>query len=919
MKNLKTTLLLVFALIAALPATFAQEISTQGTDFWVSFMGNGFRDNGYPSYLVTQLMISAKNDCSGSISNPQTGWSQNFTVFANTITSIDIPENQGYNPVSSYEWDENKGLQIVTTDTVSVYCTNIATNSFDATYVLPIQALADDYMVQTYDQSSQYTVFSEISEYLTSAFLIVAVEDETTIDITPSVETLGGKPAGQTFSVTLQRGQSYQVRSKNTGDLRDLSGSRVTAHDCKKIAVFNGNTLTTVPNLDNGFDHIFEQAMPLRSWGKKFVVTQSSSRSRDFVKVTSSANNNDVSKNGTIIANLQYGESYTFELSASEKSCYIETTAPSAIYLFNTTGSDDSGSGSGNGDPSMLWISPVEQRMTEVTFTTFSGDAAHNSSIDHHFVNIIVASEDVANVKFDGALIPADNFEPVNGNANYSFVREEISHDVHDIACPNGFNAHIYGFGQARGYAYLVGSKATDLSTTLFIDDIVTIDSDTISNCALEPLTFAAEISYNDYELEWVFGDGHTSTDNPTTHTYATHDLFQASLIVKTQETPCQDSSAIATVFYIDARSEEDQNYTDQICAGQFYNGHGFNNILVTNDTILTRQIPGTNPDCFSIVNVDITCYPVSDTTITDYVCFKGPDTYNGNGFSIYFDEPGTFTDSHISPNAFGCDRWVTLELIVSNLESLEPVSASECDSYTWPWNGETYTESGTYTDTLPDPSSGCYQIGRLNLQLGFTPDPTEIYSADPHNGIPHWVISPTEFEIHYYDFNLWENKVDNVWDSVVWSFDREIDWELEPYGDKNKFCRIAITERLKDTVWLIAKVYNQCETDQGIERRFWLISSFFDIDEQGTELSGFNVVPNPNNGQMALQFEHLTGRIDIKVYDMRGVLIDNFQTFNDQDSTTCPYDMKTRANGIYFFVATGKEGTLAKKVVVTP
>ena len=28
-------------------------------------------------------------------------------------------------------------------------------------------------------------------------------------------------------------------------------------------------------------------------------------------------------------------------------------------------------------------------------------------------------------------------------------------------------------------------------------------------------------------------------------------------------------------------------------------------------------------------------------------------------------------------------------------------------------------------------------------------------------------------------------------------------------------------------------------------------------------------------------------------------------------------YDMKHRADGIYFFVATGKEGTVAKKVVV--
>ena len=233
----------------------------------MSFMGNGFKTNGSTHYLLTQVMISSKHDCSGTISNPQTGWSHNFNVTANNITSIDVPEIQGYNETSSYETANNKGLQIITTDTVSVYCTNIATNSFDASYVLPIQALADDYIIQTYEQSTSYDSYfaQSISNYLSSAFLIVATEDNTIVDITPSAKTISGKPANEEFSVTLQKGESYQVRSTTNGNQRDLSGSRVTSRDCKPIAVFNGNTLTTIPDVDNGYDHIFEQAMPLRS------------------------------------------------------------------------------------------------------------------------------------------------------------------------------------------------------------------------------------------------------------------------------------------------------------------------------------------------------------------------------------------------------------------------------------------------------------------------------------------------------------------------------------------------------------------------------------------------------------------------------------------------------------------------------
>ncbi len=63
-------------------------------------------------------------------------------------------------------------------------------------------------------------------------------------------------------------------------------------------------------------------------------------------------------------------------------------------------------------------------------------------------------------------------FHRGNGNDNDSYIRQESSHDVHHLSCAHGFNAHVYGFGEAKGYAYLVGSKANNLSTSLVINDI---------------------------------------------------------------------------------------------------------------------------------------------------------------------------------------------------------------------------------------------------------------------------------------------------------------------------------------------------------------------------------------------------------------------------------------------------------------
>ena len=67
----------------------------------------------------------------------------------------------------------------------------------------------------------------------------------------------------------------------------------------------------------------------------------------------------------------------------------------------------------------------------------------------------------------------------------------------------------------------------------------------------------------------------------------------------------------------------------------------------------------------------------------------------------------------------------------------------------------------------------------------------------------------------------------------------------------------------------------------------------------------------------MKLVFDHLTGKLDIKVYDMMGSLVDDIQTYNGSEINELEYSMEGRAKGIYFFVTTGKEGTVSKKVIV--
>ena len=271
-------------------------------------------------------------------------------------------------------------------------------------------------------------------------------------------------------------------------------------------------------------------------------------------------------------------------------------------------------------------------------------------------------------------------------------------------------------------------------------------------------------------------------------------------------------------------------------------------------------------------------------------------------------------------------------------ISEIEVWNEENCDSYFWDPMGHEYSPGSNYVPgNAFDPEDhvfnmsthgnpyvrtytniyGCDSVVSMNVTFEYTPHPTPIYPMDATNDKPHWVVTATEFQINSYDFNLWDENPNCHWDTVLWTCDEAPDWILEPFGDRGQCCKLYVLGYIEDTIWLKAHAFNRCAPDEGIEQKYWLISSFYGIEEQAASLSSFDVVPNPNNGQMTLNFEYLTGKVNIRVYDMRGTLIDQFETYNGNGPGTYQYNMRTKADGIYFFVATSKEGTVAKKVVI--
>ena len=575
MKKISKALLLVAIMASYCLPTWSQAVpSTEGRDFWVTFL-RADEDSGGPEKLT--LTISAKTACRVTVEN--TNNNLNFTLQVPAGNSV-IPmlgNNKDYRTSCySYQNEEKTytAVHVTATADISLFAGNYRDKSFDAANILPTSALLDDYLVQTYPPSAH------ADDPQGSHFAIVAVEDgETTVDFNLTAKTNKGTTGAQ--SVKLNKGQVYYVwTGKKEGDVADLSGTTVKAKNGKKIAVFQGCPHTNLPYGMRDRDHIFSQAMPTAYWGTEFGITSSLHHRRDIIAVMAINDGTEVyitAKDGgkQLVHTFDFSQDtkryWTFELGEEEaysthknspytgklpdplvidSSCYLTTSCPAGVHLFmvsNTYDEPTSTHSDGSiSDPAMLWVSPIEQVIKEINFSTYA------DGTEFHYMNILTTTAGVRSITWtdeSGASKSIANyFHPLRGNEEYSFARIEINNGSHNLKSNVGFLAHVYGFGERCSYAYSCGSSTIQRSVT-FNGSPLLIDSIYPGKfCVNEPIEMKLSIGNNDYEsIVWDYGDGtyysadvNASNDEKkrATHTYTVpgwYDLKVAAVYVN----PC--------------------------------------------------------------------------------------------------------------------------------------------------------------------------------------------------------------------------------------------------------------------------------------------------------------------------------------------------------------------------------------------
>ena len=433
----------------------------------------------------------------------------------------------------------NTGFHVTASDTISLYAITQGNPNLEYTNIIPTHVLRSDYMVQSYP-----------ADRYSSEFVIVAAENNVTVTIQQRGNSSDGHTTGDIYNITIpQAGQVYQLLSTIPGD---LSGTRITAQNNKKIAVFNGDQCIYVPNQPTGrsCDHVVEQAMPVDYWGRRFIAVASRSARVDYVRVTALNNNCAITVNGNLVATIGGGDTYEYRMSSTTSIDDIRTSQPAMAYIYFP-----SLDAQGDGDPSMTTIVPIEQRLQHMNFPIISSRNVHS-----HYANIICKTTSVNSMLLDGNPV-GTLFTPIANAPDFSYLRQSLSVGSHSITNldTSGYIAYIYGFGPRVSYGYSMGyacrtlymrDSALHANGWLSDDSVLWHRGDReIAGC--QPVkVWLRDSSADAVSVVWHFGDGTSTTEREASHVYSRAGVYTI-MLEAVSDNGCRDTARMVDAVQV--------------------------------------------------------------------------------------------------------------------------------------------------------------------------------------------------------------------------------------------------------------------------------------------------------------------------------------------------------------------------------
>lgn len=403
----------------------------------------------------------------------------------------------------------------------------------DLSSVLPISSLADEYRVQG------------------NWFTVVAVEDGTRIDF----DTLS--------SPILNAGDFFTFRSDTT----DLSGMAVYSRYGQAIALFNG------------YDELYEQALPTKYWSNRYAVTATKGKATDIIGVQALADRTtiyindsavytfDFARDGHYYWKFAYGDELepdSTQFSFSE--CVLSTSCPAIVHRFTVdsvhlTDTDTIRL------RAMNRLTAIDRGTPEVNFVLPTVELAIDESVSQ-FVNIVTHIDNVLDIRLAingrDTLLNWNMFNQLGGSSTLSATRVQLPNSSQlqylRLYSKNGSEhtilATIYATGQSE-YRYTGFEAIAPFRHEVYINDsLVTAEMESTPICTDGPVSFQVGTNYPVQRFSWDFGDGSPILHgvDEASHTYTQGGVYPISVIIERDPSAVCAGIAIIDTVHLTVR-----------------------------------------------------------------------------------------------------------------------------------------------------------------------------------------------------------------------------------------------------------------------------------------------------------------------------------------------------------------------------
>jgi gliding motility-associated-like protein len=501
--------LLIILLVFVFCSAKAQDKSNRGTEFWLGYGNNVLFNADFPVNSQTlALYLSSEEAATVTISVNGTLWSKTVDIPANSVdVSVTIPKDGPEDCRIQTEGLYDRAIHIVSTQPIVVYAHQYSTQLSGATLLLPVDTYGYSYYSINYRQPA--VGGTPVKNW----FFVIASEDNTTVEITPAGETENGKLPGETFTVTLNKGQLYNVFGQldAAGVTSDLTGSRIVSvagadGNCHPIAVFSGCSRFLTCDKDGG-EIAQQQIFPASAWGTRYLSYHSfyvptnpfATPFINFYRVMVADPVTVVKKNGVVLTGLINNSFYEYQ---SDGGDYIEADKPIMVCQYTPNSNACTGSAlSPQGDPELLFLTPIEQGIKQArVFNT------KNANITVNYLTIIIPNNGISSLLIDGAPVAASQYIIHPNNSNYTVVAKRLlgAAAQHTITSDSAFSAMIYGAGTFESYGYIAGTLINNLNSKSSIKNVYNSNGKPDEfTCPRTPFTVNISIAYKASLLQW--------------------------------------------------------------------------------------------------------------------------------------------------------------------------------------------------------------------------------------------------------------------------------------------------------------------------------------------------------------------------------------------------------------------------------